>query len=441
MEKNRLMEIAEAAAKTAKRHGASDARIKMTNDRYVFLKRSESVLAQSEESASKTLSLSLFVDGRWSAHATKDFRAKPLEEFIKNAVAMTRYLTEDPHRKLPPAELYQAYEEKPLQLVDKRYDDTGMAWRKELALRLEQEAKTGGENIIEIETGYWDSIHEEALFNTNGFSATHDGTNYGFYSGIIMQDEGNARVTEWGYASARHRQDIPAAEAIAEKTIERIRRKLGAKPMKTAKLPMILENKNAARLMGMLIEPMHGSAIQQKRSFLEGMKGKPIASDILTITDDPFLPKGLGSKLYDSEGIPTKRRKLIEKGVLNDYLLDVYYASKLGLEPTGASTTNLTFPQGEKDIKALMKEAGRGIVVMGFLGGNANSATGDFSRGIYGYYFDNGEFAKPIKEMNIADNQKDFWKKLVAFGNDPYPYNKTKSPSLLFEDIQFSGLG
>jgi PmbA protein len=131
---------------------------------------------------------------------------------------------------------------------------------------------------------------------------------------------------------------------------------------------------------------------------------------------------------------------IIEKGVLRNYYIDNYYGKKLEMEPTSGSTSNLVFVHGDKSPEVLIKELERGILVTGFIGGNSNTTTGDFSFGISGLLIEKGEIVKPVNEMNISGNAKEFWKRLLATGNDPYPYSSWYVPSMLFEKVHFSGL-
>jgi len=201
-----------------------------------------------------------------------------------------------------------------------------------------------------------------------------------------------------------------------------------------------VENRSGARLISALLGPMRASAVQQKGSCLEGMLGKKIASDKLTLIDDPLLENGLGSRLYDDEGMAAKRRIMIEKGILKSFYVDTYYGRKLSWEPTVGDTSNMTFECGTKSVDEMIAQMGKGIFVTNFIGGNSNSTTGDFSYGIIGQYIENGKMVHPINEMNVSGNILDLWPKLVEVGNDPYIYSQWRRPSMYFKDVEFSGV-
>jgi PmbA protein len=185
---------------------------------------------------------------------------------------------------------------------------------------------------------------------------------------------------------------------------------------------------------------MSGGAIQQKRSFLDGKLGQKVGSDLLVLTDEPHVKRGLGSRLFDGEGITARQLPLFEAGVLRSYFIDTYYGRKLKARPTTGSTSNLSWKLGSKGQEGLLADLKEGILVTSFLGGNSNGVTGDFSLGVQGFRVRGGKLAEPIGEMNISGNQMDLWKRLVAVGNDPYVNSSMRTPTLVFEGVQFAGV-
>ena len=147
----------------------------------------------------------------------------------------------------------------------------------------------------------------------------------------------------------------------------------------------------------------------------------------------------MGSRLYDGEGIAARGRTIVEAGVLESFFVDTYYGRKLGWEPTSGSASNILFELGADDGTALIKAAGEGIYVESWLGGNANGTTGDFSFGVRGRLIEGGALAAPVSEMNVTGNYLDILQQLVAVGNDPVPWSAFRAPTLVLEDVQFSG--
>lgn len=184
---------------------------------------------------------------------------------------------------------------------------------------------------------------------------------------------------------------------------------------------------------------MYGAGIQQERSFLVGKKGTVIANPAFSVINNPLLKKGLESRYYDRDGLPSKTLSLVDGGKVEAFLIDWYYSRKLGCEPTTGQTANLTIPPGGPSLAQMMAHAGRGILITDFMGGNVNPTTGDFSIGIIGQLFEKGEPVQAVSEMNIADNHLRFWKKLAVVGNDPWTFGDCRVPSLLFSDVVVSG--
>ena len=165
-----------------------------------------------------------------------------------------------------------------------------------------------------------------------------------------------------------------------------------------------------------------------------------VVSEKLTLTDNPFILGGRGSRHFDSEGLATKKRLIFEKGVLKTYYIDTYYGKKLEMEPTSGGTTNLEFETGSKNLEELIATIKKGIFVTGFNGGNSNGTTGDFSFGIEGFLIENGEITQPVSEMNITGNMLELWSNIGEIGNDINTSSSWLTPSILFEGVDFSGI-
>jgi PmbA protein len=193
-------------------------------------------------------------------------------------------------------------------------------------------------------------------------------------------------------------------------------------------MAMAVDNRAAGRLLQALAGPLQASALQQKRSFLEGKLGQRIGSPRLTIVDDPWLVKGFGSRLFDGEGIAAKPITFFDEGVLKSYYVDTYYGKKLGIAPTTGSPSNVVLEPGERSQAQLFADMKEGILVTGFLGGNSNSTTGDYSFGVQGFRVRDGQLAEPVAEMNISGNLAELMQRLSAVGNDPYPYSTVRVP-------------
>lgn len=436
-----LLDIARAAVELARKKGASDAVASAHRTREVELGFRDGRVEKTSEATTRALSMALYVDGRYSAVSTSDLRPEALSSFLDESIAMARTLAKDPYRALPDPALYAGRATVDLRIFDPKHESVTPDVRIRMAREMEQAARAvkGAESIISVTTGASDSHVQRARFSSNGFEGEIEHTSFWLSADVTVKDPDGRKPEEWWSAGARAFADLPSPADIGRTAAERALATIGSKKTESAVLPLVIENRSAGRLISALLGPLGGRALQQKQSFLEGKLGTAIAAKLLTITDDPHLPGGFGSRLWDSDGIASKRLPIIENGVLKAYFVDDYYGRKLKMAPTTASASNLVFALGKKDLAALLADVKEGVLVTGFLGGNSNATTGDYSFGIQGFRIRGGKKAEPVSETNIAGNQRDLWKKLAAVGSDPWRFSSTRAPTLVFEGVQLAG--
>jgi PmbA protein len=439
MDNKERFALAEWIIKEAVKAGADEISAVLYTSRGIQVEYRDKKLEKLQESSRNSLELDIYAKKKYSGHSTNDLKKESLQKFIEEAVASTKYLTEDEFRKLPELKYYTEKLMGDLRVRDNHYEKIEPADRLKIASEIEQIALAQSDKIISVTSGYYDNYSEGVRVHSNGFSSEWNETSFSAGASVSVKDE-NSRPEDWFYASTRFYKDVPSSEVIAKNAVARALKKIGQKKIQSGKYPMIVENRTGGRLLNMLYGPMTARAIQQKSSYLEGMLGQKIASEKLTAVDDPFLQKGLSSKFYDYEGLPLKKRTMIEKGVLRNFYVDNYYGRKLGMEFTSGSPTNIIFEYGNKSMAEMIKEIKKGILVNGFIGGNSNSTTGDFSFGIVGLLIENGAVVHAVNEMNISGNAKEFWNQLVEMGNDPYEYSSVCCPAMMFNDVNFSGL-
>ena len=434
------LRLAQWAVSEVRKQGANEAAASVFSDRSIEVQVRAGKIDKLQESVQSGLNVSVFLDHRFSSHRTNDLRRDSLEKFIAEAVAMIRYLAQDEFRALTDPKYYEGQEKRDLDLVDPAFESVETPERVRMAKAIESAAKAMSDKIISVETSYSDDFGQLAKVHSNGFEGLSAGTSFSISANATIDDGKGGRPEDYAYAYTRHMKRLPAPASIGEEAVARALRKIGQRKIASGRFDLVVENRSAGRLFGALIGAMNGRALQQKSSFLEGMLGKVIGSEKLTVREDPFIPGGADSRLFDSDGIAARARSVIDQGVLKTWFIGNYYGRKLGMAPTTGSPSNLVFDLGGKDLAALTKGLSRGIVVSNFIGGNSNATTGDFSFGIMGHYVENGEVKHAINEMNVSGNFKDFWKQLVELGSDPFPYGSWQIPSLHFKDVQFSGL-
>jgi PmbA protein len=437
-----LLEIARHAVALAQAKGAQGASASAARAREVSVDWRDGRLEKITEATTRGVGLQLYVDGRYSAVSTSDLRPEALEKFIGDAVAMARALAVDPFRLLPDPKLYEDRPEIDLQLADDGYHAVTADQRKELAAALEAAARAqpGSAQITSVTSSASDTFHESARVVSNGFVGERRGTMFSASVDVSVRDPDGRRPEEGHSASSRHLRELPGAEEIGRIGAARALGRIGSQKMPSVVLPMVVENRVAGGLLGRFLAPAAASLLQQRRSFLDSKLGKPIASPLLDLVDDPLVVRGLGSRLYDGEGISAKRMPLVEAGILKNYYVDTYYGRKAQLAPTTGSASNLAWKLGDRSARELIAQARDGVYVTGFLGGNSNTTTGDFSLGVQGFRIRGGQLAEPVGEMNVAGNQLELWKRLVAVGNDPYRNSTARTPTLVFEGVQFAGV-
>jgi len=437
-----MLDVARAATAMARRAGAQDAAAVAGRSRSVSVEWRDGKLEKISEATTRALSLELYVDERYAAVSTSDLRAEALERFIGDAVALTRKLERDPFRALPERKLYEGQATVDLELEDLGHAGLTAARRRELAQAIEVAARSvkGADAILSVSTGVGDSVSESWRVHTNGFEGSRRSTDFGISAQVSVKDADGRRPEDWDAASARHLSAIPASEVVGWRAAGRALSRLGARKGASAQMTMVVDARAAGGLLRRLFEPLSAASLQQKRSCLEGKVGQAVGSPLLHFGDDPLVPRGMGSRLFDGEGLAARPFPVFEKGVLRNYYVDTYYGRKLKLAPTTRGLSNLAWGLGPKDQEAILRDVGEGILVTGFLGGNSNATTGDFSLGIQGFRIQGGKQAEPLGEMNVSGNHLEFWKRLAAVGDDPYPYSSMRTPTLVFEGVQVAGV-
>jgi PmbA protein len=438
---NDLHVIAADCLKEALAQGASDSAVRAWRVRDVTLQWRDGKVEKVSEATTRGMAVQLYVDGRYSSASTSDLRKEALTSLLGRQIELTRALAPDPDRILPDPALYAGRADVDLQLADPAYAGVTPEQRRALAQEAEEGARSveGARSILSVTSGVSDTRSESVRLHSNGFEGQRVETSFWVSAEVSVKDPDGRRPEEWSASGARFAAGRAAAADEGRTAARRALARVGASKAPSDVLAMVVENRSAGRLVSALLGPMSAYALQQRRSFLDGRVGEVLGSETLHIVDDPLIPKALGSRLWDAEGLAAKPLPLFERGVLKNFYVDTYYGRKLGLPPTTSGTSNLSWSLGDASLTELLARVREGIFVTGFLGGNSNSATGDFSFGVQGFRIRAGALAEPVAEMNIAGNQNDFWKRLIAVGNDPYPYSALRTPTLVFEGVQFAG--
>ncbi len=438
MTKEEKYTLAKWAMNHALESGAQQASVSISNSKSSSVEVREEKIDKLEQAIQSNLSIRLYVDGKYSAHSTCRLKKEELAHFINEAIESTKYLSEDPFRTLPEPELYYKGGGEDLDSLDKNFASIDPKEKINLAFAAEKEVLGKDERLISVSSSYYDGLNERVMVNSNGFEGDTANSYFGIHSSVSVKGDDARPEFSWGESAIKYNKLKKAGTGT--KALKRAIEKIGAEKIKSGTMPMLVENRVLGRIFGPLINALNGSAIQQKNSFLMDKIGEKVASGKLTLTDDPFIVGGRGSRLFDSEGLATKKRAVFNQGVLATYYIDTYYAKKLEMDPTSGGTTNLVFETGSKDLEELIATMDKGIFVTGFNGGNCNGSTGDFSYGIEGFLVEEGKVVKPVGEMNITGNMLNLWANIDEVGNDEKDDSSWRTPSILFSNVDFSGL-
>ncbi len=276
--------------------------------------------------------------------------------------------------------------------------------------------------------------------NSNGFIGTKQGTNSSMSVVAIAEKDGQMERDYWWDATRDFNKLMPA-DKLGQKAAQRTISRIGASKVKSCKVPVLFDATVAQGLVGHVLSAISGSSLYQEASFLKDDLSKQIFPKWFEINEDPFVKGGFASRNYDSNGVATKQRNIIEQGVLKGFLLSVYSARRLGLTTTGnaGGAHNLFIQSGDKSFDEALKELGTGLYVTSVMGQGVNTVNGDYSRGASGFWVKNGELQFPVSELTIASNLKDMYKNLVLVAGDIDKRSKIQTGSWLIEEMTIAG--
>ena len=434
-----LAKRAQQAVNQALESGADDVWAVAAQSRDVEFNYRDGALEKVQDATSRNLSVRIYSKGRYSSHHTTDLNPDRLAGFLAQAVSSTAALEPDPHRSITPPELFGEPALADLDLVDSTVRQLEREQRLEWCVKLD-EAGRNHEKVISATAGVYDGSVTSAVASSNGFEGYRDSTYCWLGTSVTLQDRGDRRASDGFYAGGTHVADLPGARSVAETALDRAVVRLGTDKGPANRTTMLVDSRAASSLIGRLLQSAYAQSVQQGRSFWSGLQGKKAFSDRLTLIDDPLIRRGLGSRLFDDEGISARPLPLVEAGVVRNIYVDTYYGRKSGMQPTTGSPSNVTVATGEHSLEELVADVGEGIYVTSWLGGNADGTTGDFSLGLRGHVIENGAIGRPVGEMNVTGNLRNLFRRLEATGNDVYPYATVLSPSLVFAGVDFSGV-
>ena len=439
---------AEICVEKALRLGASKARVTLSKSLMELFGTLDGQLDKVSHCLDRSMSVCLFVDGKYGTFSTNRLVESELEDFLKKSIATVRMLAEDPCRDLPdPARTAKdAITGKELDLYDPSYPALTSSERLKMAMEASVFEQHKAEGLISEEGEYSDSIFDTLTLDSNGLKCRHTETSFEYGVEITVKDAEGNRYSGYWWDSTPRISDLKIS-TCCETAYLRAMAQIGPKGIPSGKYNMVVDSENSSRLVTPLTSALGAFALQQKNSFLLDTLGKKVFPEWMTLVDKPLTKGQTGSRLFDSEGVAARETPVIENGVVKEYFVNTYMSNKMGIAPTIEDVMRpvlepcvapglLKPPRMDKD--GIMALVGDGILVTGFNGGNSNSATGDFSFGVEGFLFKDGRIVHPVREILITGNLLTLWNNLLAAGDDARTCKSKIIPTLAFKEVDFS---
>ena len=377
--------------------------------------------------------------GHKAGHArTSDFSEEALARTVRAALDIARYTAEDPYSGLPdPSLMARTFPNLSL------YHPWALPVPEAIGLAqsCEATAMAADQRIHNSEGSSVSSQSSHFVYaNSHGFSGGYASSRHSI-SVAVVADNGTGMQRDFWYSSARCPEDLDTPSAIGAKAGQRAARRLGARKIKTGQYPVIFEAPISGSLLSHFVAAISGSCLYRKSSFLLDSLGKSVMSENITIDEDPFVLRGMNSAAFDNEGVATMRRRLVDKGVLQGYILGIYAARKLGMQTTGnaGGAHNLIVHSTGESLEELLQAMGTGLLVTELLGQGVNTVTGDYSRGAAGFWVERGVIAHPVEEVTIAGNLKQMFLNIDAVSNDVLERGGRKIGSVLVRSMMLAG--
>lgn len=444
---DRLETLAQALLDAATRAGATAADALAVEGVSTGIDIRQGKLEQAERSEGVELGLRVLVGGRQACVSVSDTSARTIFEAAERAVAMAREAPEDPTAGLAsPDQLARTWDLAALELADPSAEPTASAL--EADARAAETAAMAVQGVRQVETSASYSNRRLFLAQTNGFSGAYGRTARSI-SAVAFVGEGTGMERDWAAETRTFQADLPAATEIGTLAAERALQRLGARKPTTGTYPVLFDERVASSLIGHLLAAINGQTVARGSGWLLDRLGQQVLPAGLSVIEDPHRPRIGGSRPFDAEGLPTRRRAIVEDGILTGWILDLATARKLGMESTGNATrgtsappspgtSNIDLTPGSTSRADLVGQMGTGLLVTSMIGSTINPTTGDYSRGAAGWWVEGGQLAYPVNECTIAGNLRDMLLRIIP-ANDARPHLGTRVPSLLIDGLTLAG--
>jgi PmbA protein len=363
---------------------------------------------------------------------------------------MARFSMDDEFLGLPAPLPQKSADGADLQLTDPALERLGTEEKIRMAREMEEVALAHDPRVTMVEgAGFSDEQHEVMLVNSNGFAGMYRGSGCSLSCAVVAEEGGKKQVNYW-YSQKRHLGDLETPADVGRKAAQRTVSMLGARTVPTGKYPVVLDPLIAASFLNSIAAGVNGETVYRKFSFLTEKLGQKIGPEFLTVYDDGTMPRGLATRPFDGEGLPTSHKTVIENGVLKSFLYDSYTARKAKTVSTGnaargysstphISSLNFYIPAGALSPQAIIRTVTEGFYITGMIGFGVDLVSGQFSRGASGMWIKDGEPAFPVHEVTVASNLLEMIAGIEIAGNDLEFRSSVASPTLKLREMTVSG--
>jgi PmbA protein len=401
------------------------------------------------QAGEKRLGVRLFLGNSSASASTSDISKKSIEKLVDDTVRMARVTAQDPQSGLPEAE-FLAREVPDLDLRDDSARDVAVDDKIQIALDTEKSALGFDARITNSEGADFSNQYGRVIYvSSHGFAGEYAGSTFGHSVAPVARSNGSMQRDYW-FSSNRKFAKLESSKHVGEKAAQRVLRRLGGRKVKTCEVPVVFDPEMAAGLLRNLASAINGYSLYKGASFLAGKLGAKIGSELLTVIDDGTIPGALGSRPFDAEGLPIRKKTVVENGELRSYLLDTYSGKKLGMastgnasrsvgEPPGVSPANFYLAPGNDSPEEIIASVKSGFYVTEMIGMGVNMVTGDYSRGAAGLWIENGELAYPVEEITVAGNLKEMFQNIEMVGNDLEMRGRIVAPTVKISKMTVAG--
>lgn len=433
-----LQNVAQDILQLAAKCGASQAEVSMAVNKGFSVVAHNGDVETVEYGQDKVIELTTYFGQSSGSASISDLRPQAIKAAVEAACHIAKFTDQDPAAGLADkSELAFDYP----QLHLSQPWSISVSDAIEMAVECERQAMAFDKRIMSAEESTVATMQAlEVYANSQGFMGSYPHTRHNI-SCVLIAKQGKDMQRDYSYTTAIDPKQLASVSSIAKQAAERTIKRLGARRLPTMQAPVIFIAEEARGLLGHLVAAISGGSIYRKSSFLVDHLGKKIFPDFVHLQEQPHLALATGSAPFDNDGVATRANQFVKEGILQSYALSTYSARKLGMKSTGNSggMHNLSIQTGDKDLAALLKTMDKGLLVTEMMGNGVNIITGDYSRGVGGYWVENGEIQYPVHEITIAGRLQDMYAQFVDIANDVDTRGNIRTGSILIEQMMIAG--